>query len=121
MASASVPGMPSWGNLSYVSLPGTRRPSPSHGRGLQVPLFFHGGVAGRADHRRWRAGPAPCCRPIAADQKAEQERAPRGRSAALLLPRAFEGHGNSPCAMGDRAPCLRGAGAREGQEGLSNH
>ena len=84
MASARVPGMYRWGNPSYVALPGTCRPSPSQGRGLQVPFFFSGGGAGRADPMR----------------------------------RACEVHGNPPCAMGHRAPCPRGEGEREGQEGL---
>ena len=59
MASASVPEIHSWGNPYHLSLPGTRRPSPLHGRGLKVPFFFSCGVAGRADHRRWRACTSP--------------------------------------------------------------
>jgi hypothetical protein len=59
MASASVPGMHSWGNPYPLSLPGTHRPSPSQERGLKVPFLFSCGGADRADHRRWRACTAP--------------------------------------------------------------
>ena len=59
MASASVSGMHSWGNPYPVSLPGTRRPSPSHERGLKVPFLFSCGGADRANQMRWRAWTSP--------------------------------------------------------------
>ena len=39
MASASVSGMHSWGNLHYSSVLGALGSSPFHGGGLRAPFF----------------------------------------------------------------------------------
>ena len=39
MASTSVPGMHSWGNLHYSSVLGALGSSPFHGGGLRAPFF----------------------------------------------------------------------------------
>jgi hypothetical protein len=49
MASASVPGMHSCGNLYHLLVLGALGPSPSHRGGLQAPFLFDLGVAGMAD------------------------------------------------------------------------
>ena len=52
MASASVPGVHSWGNRYGPSLLGVLRLSPCHGDGLQAPFLFGRGGASLADHMR---------------------------------------------------------------------
>ena len=49
MASASVPGVHSCGNLHHLSVLGALGPSPSHRGGLQAPFLFGLRVAGMVD------------------------------------------------------------------------
>jgi hypothetical protein len=55
MASASIPAMHGWGNLSYRSLPGAFGLAPRHGASLRAPFLFDCWVAGIVDHTRPRA------------------------------------------------------------------
>jgi hypothetical protein len=59
MASVTVPGIHSCGNLHHLSVPGALGPSPCHGGGLRAPFLFGSGVAGMAASARPRAGTSP--------------------------------------------------------------
>jgi hypothetical protein len=52
MVSTSVPGMHSWGNQGYASLPGAHGLSPCYGGSLRASFLLGLGVAGMADHMR---------------------------------------------------------------------
>jgi hypothetical protein len=52
MASVSVPGVHSWGNLHSLSVLGVLRWSPCHGDGLQTPFLLGHGVPGMVAHMR---------------------------------------------------------------------
>jgi hypothetical protein len=47
MASASVPGIPAWGNLYYPAPRGASRPAPRHGGGRRVLWLGGPGMTGR--------------------------------------------------------------------------
>ena len=54
MASASVPGVHSWGNLHPLLVLGASRRSPCYGGSLWAPFLLGRGGAGMADHMRLR-------------------------------------------------------------------
>jgi hypothetical protein len=60
MASTSVPGVPYWGNLYSLALPGAHGLSPCYGGGLRAPFLLGCGGAGMADHTRPRVCPSLC-------------------------------------------------------------
>ena len=52
MASVSVPGVHSCGNLHHLLVLGALGPSLCHGGGLRAPFLFRRGVAGMVEHSR---------------------------------------------------------------------
>jgi hypothetical protein len=59
MASVSVPGVLSWGNLHSLLVLGVSGLSPCHGGGLRAPFLFGPEVAGMADSTAQRAWTSP--------------------------------------------------------------
>jgi hypothetical protein len=59
MASVSLPGVHSWGNLHYSSVLGALGLSPCHGDGLRAPFLLGYEVNGIAAHTKPRVLASP--------------------------------------------------------------